>query len=224
MCTLVAPCPGREVRVAPALFFGGMMLASLAAMILMSVVRSPSGWLVRLSYVSLVLLAVVGYVVISFSGGFGLNAAFLAGLLGTCGTALLAYVGIIALRHETSAVTHPSRDQAGEPLRDDTREIITPPVPRVHRTGPLRRAAACNASVSTPTCVSKRESTGAGEKHPLRGKRARPSVRLSAWTGHGDRRSGYPSSSGCLLPNCATCSSAHRGGRPKLRAGEPMCP
>ena len=101
VCNLVAPCPGREVRVAPALLFGGMMLAPLAAVILMAVVRSPAGWLVRLSYVALVLLAVVGYVVISFSGGFGVNAAFLAGLLGTCGTALLAYVGIIALRRET---------------------------------------------------------------------------------------------------------------------------
>ena len=100
-CNLVAPCPGREVRVAPALLFGGMMLAPLAAVILVSVVRSPVGWLVRLSYVALVLLAIVGYVVISFSGGFGVHAAFLAGLLGTFGTALLAYVGIIALRRET---------------------------------------------------------------------------------------------------------------------------
>jgi hypothetical protein len=78
-----------------------MMLAPLAAVILMSVVRSPVGRLVRLSYVALVLLAVVGYVVISFSAGFGVEAAFLAGFLGTFGTALLAYVGIIALRRET---------------------------------------------------------------------------------------------------------------------------
>ncbi|WP_146070141.1 hypothetical protein [Cryobacterium sp. Y29] len=100
-CSLMGPCSGRDVRVAPALLFGGMMLAPLAAVILMSVVRSPVGWLVRLSYVALVLLAVVGYVVISFSAGFGVDAAFLAGLLGTFGTALLAYVGIIALRRET---------------------------------------------------------------------------------------------------------------------------
>ena len=78
-----------------------MMLAPLAAVILMSVLRSPVGWLVRLSYVTLVLLAVVGYAVISFSGGFGVDAAFLAGLLATFETALLACVGIIALRRET---------------------------------------------------------------------------------------------------------------------------
>ena len=100
-CNLLDPCPGREVRVAPALLFGGMMLAPLSAVILMSVLRSPVGWLVRLSYVTLVLLAVVGYAVISFSGGFGVDAAFLAGLLATFGTALLACVGIIALRRET---------------------------------------------------------------------------------------------------------------------------
>ena len=100
-CNLLDPCPRREVRVAPALLFGGMMLAPLAVVILMSVLRSPVGWLVRVSYVTLVLLAVVGYAVISFSGGFGVDAVFLAGLLATFGTALLAYVGIIALRRET---------------------------------------------------------------------------------------------------------------------------
>ena len=100
-CNLLDPCSGREIRVAPALLFGGMMLAPLSAVILMSVLRSPLGWLVRLSYVTLVLLAVVGYAVISFSGGFGVDAAFLAGLLATFGTALLACVGIIALRRET---------------------------------------------------------------------------------------------------------------------------
>ena len=102
MCNLVAPCPERDVRVAPALLFGGMMLAPLAAVILMSVVRSPVGWLVSLSYVALVLLAVVGYVVISFSGGFGVDAAWLIGLLATGGTAVLAYVGTVALRRETA--------------------------------------------------------------------------------------------------------------------------
>ena len=54
-----------------------------------------------MSYVTLVLLPAVGYAVISFSGGFGVDSAFLAGLLATFGTALLAYVGIIARRRET---------------------------------------------------------------------------------------------------------------------------
>ena len=107
VCNLVAPCPGRDVRVVPALLFGGLMLAPLVAVILMSSVRSPARWVVRLSYVVLVLLAVVGYGVISFSGGFGVTAEFLVGLLGTCGTVVLAYLGIVALRRETSEATFP---------------------------------------------------------------------------------------------------------------------
>jgi hypothetical protein len=103
MCSLVNPCPNRDVRVAPALLYGGLMLAPLIAVIVMSLVRSPIGWLVRLSHVTLVVLAVVGYAVINFSGGFGVDAPFLAGLLGVCGTAGLAYLGIAALRREASS-------------------------------------------------------------------------------------------------------------------------
>ena len=95
------------MRVVPALLFRGLMLAPLVAVILMSSVRSPARWVVRLSYVALVLLAVVGYGVISFSGGFGVTAEFLVGLLGTCGTVVLAYLGIVALRRETSEATFP---------------------------------------------------------------------------------------------------------------------
>jgi len=101
MCNLVAPCPDRDVRVVPALIFGGVMLAPLVAVILMSFVRSPAGWVIPMSYVVLVLLAVVGYGVICFSGGFGVTSDFLVGLLGICGTVVLAYVGIGALGHET---------------------------------------------------------------------------------------------------------------------------
>ena len=64
MCTLAAPCLGRDVGV-----------------------------------------AVVGYGVISSSGAFGVTAAFLVGLLGAYGTAVLDYGGIVALRRETSAPT-----------------------------------------------------------------------------------------------------------------------
>jgi hypothetical protein len=102
ICILVGPCPGRDVRVAPALLFGGIMLAPMTAVILMSLVRSPIGWLVRLSYVILVALAVAGYAVVNFVGGFGVDAAFLAGFFGICGTTVLAYIGIIGLRRETS--------------------------------------------------------------------------------------------------------------------------
>ena len=40
MCNRVAACPGRDVRVVPALLFGGAILAPLIAVILMSSVRS----------------------------------------------------------------------------------------------------------------------------------------------------------------------------------------
>ena len=101
-CALVAPCPGPAVRVIPAVFFGGLMLAPLIAVILMSFVRSPESWVVRLSYAVLVLLAVVGYGAISFSGGFSVTGTFLLGLLGVCGTVGLALAGTSALRREMS--------------------------------------------------------------------------------------------------------------------------
>jgi len=83
------------------------MLVPLIAVILLSLFRSPVRWLVRLSYVALVVLAVVGYGVINFSGGFVGDADFLAGLLGICGTAVLAYSGIAAFRRETLAAQLP---------------------------------------------------------------------------------------------------------------------
>ncbi|MBX0301304.1 hypothetical protein K2F54_15125 [Cryobacterium sp. 1639] len=103
ICILMGPCPGRDVRVAPALLFGGIMLAPMTAVILTSLVRSPIGWLVRLSYVLLVGLAVAGYAVVNFVGGFGVDAPFLAGFIGICGTTVLAYLGIAGLRREASA-------------------------------------------------------------------------------------------------------------------------
>ena len=106
-CALVAPCPGPEVRVMPAVFFGGLMLAPLIAVILMSFVRSPESWVVRLSYAVLVLLAVVGYAAISFSGGFSVTGTFLLGLLGVCGTAGLAFAGTNALRRELAKDAFP---------------------------------------------------------------------------------------------------------------------
>ena len=101
-CALVAPCPGPDVRVMPAVFFGGLMLAPLIAVILMSFVRLPESWVVRLSYAFLVLLAVVGYGAITFSGGFSVTGTFLLGLLGVCGTVGLALAGTSALRREMS--------------------------------------------------------------------------------------------------------------------------
>ena len=67
----------------------------------------PESWVVRLSYAVLVLLAVVGYGAISFSGGFSVTGTFLLGLLGVCGTAGLAFVGTNALRRELSKDAFP---------------------------------------------------------------------------------------------------------------------
>lgn len=103
VCNLVDPCPSSDVRVAPALLCGGLMLAPLVAVILMSFSRTPVMWLVRLSYIALVVLAMVGYGAINFSGGLVGDSNFLAGLLGICGTAILAYSGIAAHRRETLA-------------------------------------------------------------------------------------------------------------------------
>jgi hypothetical protein len=58
---------------------------------------------VQLSYVILVALALAGYAVVNFVGGFGVDAPFLAGFIGICATTVLAYLGILGLRRETSA-------------------------------------------------------------------------------------------------------------------------
>ena len=112
-CLLAYPCPRPDVRLAPALVFGSVMLVPFIAVVVLSrvrvPVRAPVGWLLRVSYVILVGLAVGGYMVISFSGGFVVDTAFLAGLLGTLGTAGLAYLGTAALGRDTSsAPTGPS--------------------------------------------------------------------------------------------------------------------
>lgn len=73
VCALALPCPAPDVRVAPALLFGGLMLVPVA--VLLVTAWSDRAWRgVRgLSYAVLVALAVVGLAAVLFSGGFGIG-------------------------------------------------------------------------------------------------------------------------------------------------------
>ena len=70
VCALAYQCPAPDVRLAPALLFGGLMLVPTVALILTA--RNGRSWAgVRiLSYIVLVGLAVVGLGAVLFSGGF----------------------------------------------------------------------------------------------------------------------------------------------------------
>ncbi|MDN4615781.1 hypothetical protein P5G50_15115 [Leifsonia sp. F6_8S_P_1B] len=69
LCALAYPCPAPDVRVAPTLLFGGLMLVPAAALVITA--RGDDwGWVRTLSYIVIVGLAVVGLGVVLFSGGF----------------------------------------------------------------------------------------------------------------------------------------------------------
>jgi len=72
LCAPAYPCPAADVRAAPALLFGGLMLIPTVAVVLTSVLsrRTRSRSLIA-SYVVLIALAVVGALAVLFSGGFG---------------------------------------------------------------------------------------------------------------------------------------------------------
>lgn len=71
LCALANPCPAPDVRVAPALGFGGLMLVPMLVLVVSSVLGRPRGeWLRIASSVVLVGLAVVGLGAVLFSGGF----------------------------------------------------------------------------------------------------------------------------------------------------------
>lgn len=76
VCALAYPCPAPDVRVAPALLFGGLMLAPAAALILTAGGGRSWGRVRTLSYIVLVGLAVVGLGAVLFSGGFTIPLTF----------------------------------------------------------------------------------------------------------------------------------------------------
>ncbi|UAJ78247.1 hypothetical protein IT072_13325 [Leifsonia sp. ZF2019] len=76
VCALAYPCPDPDVRVAPALLFGGLMLVPTASLLLTARGRCSAGWVRGLSYTVLVGLAVVGLGAVLFSGGFGIPSMF----------------------------------------------------------------------------------------------------------------------------------------------------
>lgn len=69
LCALANPCPAPDVRIAPALLFGGLMIVPTLAVILTARVGRSWAWVRALSYVLLVGLAVVGLGAVLFSGG-----------------------------------------------------------------------------------------------------------------------------------------------------------
>ena len=76
LCALAYPCPAPDVRVAPALLFGALMLVPTLALILTARGGESWGWVRALSYVVLVGLAVVGLGAVLFSGGFSVPLLF----------------------------------------------------------------------------------------------------------------------------------------------------
>ncbi|WP_341956918.1 hypothetical protein [Microbacterium sp. LWH13-1.2] len=72
ICALAHPCPAPDVRVAPALLFGGLMLIPVVAIVPASGFgRRGHTRLLIASYIVLVALALVGLLAVLFSGGFG---------------------------------------------------------------------------------------------------------------------------------------------------------
>lgn len=70
LCALAYPCPAPDVRAAPALLFGGLMLVPAAVLLLTASTGRSSGWIRTIAYVLLVGLALVGIGAVLFSGGF----------------------------------------------------------------------------------------------------------------------------------------------------------
>ncbi len=70
LCALASPCPAPDVRAAPAVLFGGLMLVPTAVLLLTASTGRSVGWIRTIAYVVLVGLALVGMVAVLFSGGF----------------------------------------------------------------------------------------------------------------------------------------------------------
>jgi hypothetical protein len=80
LCALANPCPAPDVRVAPAILFGALMLVPALVLIIAGLAnRGLPGALRVTCYVVLVTLAIVGAGAVLFSGGFSLSAQHLHG-------------------------------------------------------------------------------------------------------------------------------------------------
>jgi|GEM_PF-1802859 len=74
LCALARPCPDEDVRVAPALAFGGLMLLPVAVLGMRAIGGRPRGEGVLIAcYVALLGLALAGVVTVLFSGGFAVR-------------------------------------------------------------------------------------------------------------------------------------------------------
>lgn len=72
-CSLIGPCPAPDVRLAPAVLYGGLMLVPLFATAFVSQRPSQRGWLAAPAYIALGLVALLGLGTVLFSGGFVLG-------------------------------------------------------------------------------------------------------------------------------------------------------
>jgi len=70
LCALANPCPAPDVRVAPALLFGGSMIVPTVVIVLTARAGESLRWVRSVAYAVLVGLAVVGIGAVLFSGGF----------------------------------------------------------------------------------------------------------------------------------------------------------
>lgn len=77
-CALAGPCPDSDVRVFPAVLFGGLMLVPLSVIVLTAVGERPGAGraaLLWVSFAALVLLAATGIALSLFTGGFAVPSA-----------------------------------------------------------------------------------------------------------------------------------------------------
>ena len=72
VCALAYPCPAPDVRVAPAVVSGALLLLPLTVVLVPAAHRPRNAWVVTVAYAVLVILAVVGLATVAFSGGFSL--------------------------------------------------------------------------------------------------------------------------------------------------------
>lgn len=70
LCALASPCPAPDVRVAPAVLFGGLMLVPTAVLLLTARAGASTRRIRTIAYVVLVALALFGVGAVLFSGGF----------------------------------------------------------------------------------------------------------------------------------------------------------